>query len=45
MAKGGIGSYIPTFNQTVKIAISLVIVSIVLKVLPIPETYKAYFRV
>ena len=45
MAKGGIGSYIPNVNTTVKVAVVLVIISVLMKVLPIPENYKALFRV
>jgi len=40
-----IGAYVPSSTFIVKAAIALLIVSVVLKVLPIPDTYKAYFRV
>jgi len=40
-----IGKYVPSSSLVVKVAISLLIVAIVLKVAPIPDTYKAYFRI
>jgi len=38
-------SYIPTMNQTVKIAVAILIIAVVLRVLPIPDLYKSYFRI
>lgn len=35
----------PSKQQLLTVAVSLLIIGIVLKVLPIPEQYKQYFRV
>lgn len=40
-----IKTYIPSAQSVVKVAISIVIIAILTKVLPIPENYKQYFRV
>ena len=40
-----LGNYIPKATLVVKVAICLAIIAIALKAAPIPDTYKAYFRV
>jgi len=45
VCKMAIGTYIPSMNQTIKIAVALVIIATLVRVLPIPDMYKAYFRV
>jgi len=35
----------PTKQQLVTVVVSMLVIAIVLRVLPIPDTYKSYFRI
>ena len=40
-----IGAFVPSVNQTVKVAVAIVIIAMVLRYLPIPDNIRQLFRV
>ena len=40
-----LGKYVPSMDQTIKIAVGLAIIGLLLRYLPIPENIKQLFRI